>query len=67
MATKIVLRSTDGTDQGSRMAGMQLLIMSGMADPLNSASGVRVTISSTAVMGNTGNSPLGGMFSAPGG
>jgi hypothetical protein len=67
MAMKTALRSVAGMDQGSRMAGIQLLIMSGTADPLNKASGVRVTISSMAVMGKTGNSPFGGRLSVPSG
>jgi hypothetical protein len=47
------------------MAGIQLLMISVTADPLNKASGVRLVISSMAVMGSTANSLLEGMTTAP--
>jgi hypothetical protein len=47
------------------MFGTQLPMISITADPLNRASGVLVVISSTAVMGKIGISPVGGNTMAP--
>jgi hypothetical protein len=56
-----------GNNHGSLIAGTQLDIISITADPLNKASGVLLVISSIAVIGKIGISPLGGISSAPAG
>jgi hypothetical protein len=56
-----------GNSHGSFIAGTQLLMISITADPLNKASGVLLVISSMAVIGKIGISPLGGISSVPAG
>jgi hypothetical protein len=62
-----VSKSLDGIDHGSLIAGIQLLISSIIAVPLNNASGVFDVISSIAVMGYTGISPVAVNSNAPSG
>ena len=61
IAIKIASRSMFTIAHGSLIFGIQLLIMSATASPLNSASGVLAVISSIAVIGKTGNSLLSGI------
>ena len=65
IAISIASKSMLNIFQGSLIAGTQLLMISVTATPLNNASGVLVVISSIAVIGYTGNSPVSVTFITP--
>jgi hypothetical protein len=65
IATRIGSKSKFNISQGFLIEGTQLLIISAIATPLYNASGVRLVISSIAVIGYIGNSPFSGNSITP--